>query len=58
MSAGTVPSEQTTALVTAFYLHWLDGMDKHAALKAAQEDLRTSGAVSPYYWGGFILVGS
>lgn len=50
-------------LLTEFYRNWLSGMDKHEALKKAQQLLRTEvkarfgGEDRPYYWGAFVLVG-
>jgi len=63
MTLWEVPADETQELLNDFYLHWLaDGMDKHQALLAAQEDerkivQRRYGSDLPYYWGAFVLVG-
>jgi CHAT domain-containing protein len=63
MTLWEVPAAETQELLNGFYRHWLaDGMDKHRALLAAQEDERKIvqgryGSDLPYYWGAFILVG-
>jgi len=64
MTLWEVPADQAQEILTNFYKHWLDeGLDKHQALRQAQEDERnilrkdpTKGDL-PYYWGAFILVG-
>jgi CHAT domain-containing protein/tetratricopeptide (TPR) repeat protein len=63
MTLWEVPSLETQELLNDFYHHWLeDGMNKHQALFAAQEDERAIvrkryGSELPYYWGAFILIG-
>jgi len=63
MTLWEVPATETQELLSDFYHHWLaDGMDKHQALVAAQEDERKIvqqryGRDLPYYWGAFVLVG-
>jgi tetratricopeptide (TPR) repeat protein/CHAT domain-containing protein len=63
MTLWEVPATETQELLNSFYRHWLsDGMDKHQALLAAQEDERKVvqqryGSDLPYYWGAFVLVG-
>jgi hypothetical protein len=54
----SVPDADTQKLLTNFYKKWLSGMDKHAALKEAQQELqndvrsRFGGDDHPYFWGG------
>jgi len=63
MTLWEVPANETQELLSNFYHHWVaDGMDKHRALVAAQQDERKQvqqryGRDLPYYWGAFILVG-
>jgi len=63
MTLWEVPATETQELLSDFYRHWLaDGMDKHQALLAAQENeqkivQKRYGSDQPYYWGAFILVG-
>jgi CHAT domain-containing protein len=57
MSMWPVSSTMTRDLMTAFYAHWLAGMDKHDALRAAQKDLREQEGAGPSEWGAFVLVG-
>ena len=64
MSMWSVPSVETRELMTAFYVKWLSGEDKHQALHEAQKEMRDkvkarfAGQDRPYYWGAFVLVGS
>jgi CHAT domain-containing protein/Tfp pilus assembly protein PilF len=62
MSLWSVPDKETQELMTLFYGKWLDGMEKHEALRQAQlaerEVVRKRYARDlPYYWGAFVLVG-
>jgi CHAT domain-containing protein/Tfp pilus assembly protein PilF len=62
MSMWSVPDQETQELMTLFYSKWLAGKDKHDALREAQLELREKvkaryGKDSPFYWGGFVLVG-
>ena len=62
MSLWAVQDRETRELMTLFYDKWLSGMDKHAALRAAQLEMRRRvktryGHDLPNYWGGFVLVG-
>jgi len=62
MSLWSVPDEETKELMELFYTHWLNGEEKHAALRAAELDERERvkkryGRDLPYYWGAFVLVG-
>lgn len=58
MSMWKVPDETTHQLMAAFFSNWLGGMEKHAALSAAQQTIRSQpGHESPFYWGAFVLVG-
>ena len=63
MSLWAVPDRETQELMTLFYKHWLSGQEKHLALREAQLELRKRvktqyGQDKPFYWGGFVLVGS
>ncbi len=51
MSLWKVPDQQTSMLMQSFYKHWLNGMNKHDAFRAAQKEVREiyPGA---YYWAG------
>jgi CHAT domain-containing protein len=62
MSMWSVPDRETQELMTKFYVNWLSGMDKHKALRKAQQKERKTvrkryGKDLPYYWGAFVLVG-
>jgi CHAT domain-containing protein/tetratricopeptide (TPR) repeat protein len=62
MSMWSVPDKETQELMGLFYTRWLNGEEKHAALRAAQFELRERvrkryGSDLPYYWGAFVLVG-
>lgn len=56
-----VRDPETKQLMLLFYQYWLSGLDKHAALRRAQlelrDQLRTVGRDSPFFWGAFVLVG-
>ena len=53
-----VPDETTHQLMAAFFSNWLGGMEKRAALSAAQQTVRSQpGHAAPFYWGAFVLVG-
>ena len=62
MSMWSVPDQETRELMELFYTHWLDGEEKHAALRHAELEEREVvqkryGRDLPYYWGAFVLVG-
>ena len=62
MSMWSVPDKETQELMTKFYAKWAAGMDKHQALRAAQEEVRAEvrardGIDEPFFWGAFVLVG-
>ncbi|HEX5274349.1 MAG TPA: CHAT domain-containing protein [Candidatus Rubrimentiphilum sp.] len=63
VSMWSVPDRQTADLMQSFYTYWIaDGMEKHAALRRAQDDERKKviaefGRDLPYYWGAFVLAG-
>ena len=62
MSMWSVPDQETRELMQFFYTHWLNGEEKHAALRAAELEEREQvkkryGSDLPYYWGAFVLVG-
>jgi TonB family protein len=63
MSLWAVPDRETQELMTLFYNKWLAGEDKQQALHDAEMELRATvkaryGEDRPFYWGGFVLVGS
>ena len=55
-SLWNVDDTATQELMTAFYRHVKDGMNKAEALRAAQIEVRQKRR-SPYYWAGFVLTG-
>jgi CHAT domain-containing protein/Tfp pilus assembly protein PilF len=62
MSMWSVPDQETRELMELFYTHWLNGEEKHAALRSAELEEREQvkkryGRDLPYYWGAFKLVG-
>jgi CHAT domain-containing protein len=62
LSMWSVPDKETQELMTKFYAKWAGGMDKHQALRAAQEEVRAEvrardGMDEPFFWGAFVLVG-
>jgi CHAT domain-containing protein len=65
MSLWKVPDAETKDLMTRFYSHWAGGMEKHAALRRAQLEVREAvrrkpehgRADLPFFWGAFVLVG-
>lgn len=59
VSLWPVPDESTARLMTAFYRHWLAGVDKATALRQAQlEIMAVPGWEHPWWWAGFELVGA
>jgi tetratricopeptide (TPR) repeat protein len=56
MSLWSVPSEETTELMTRFYTLMSEGKTKAEALGKAKLDMMKK-KVNPFYWGAFILVG-
>lgn len=55
MSLWKVPDEQTSELMSLFYKHYMNGMNKSSALKEAQLTMKQK-YKNPFYWGGFILL--
>jgi CHAT domain-containing protein len=55
MTMWKVPEKETSDIVTDFYERWMDGVDKHSALLAAQRKARGANR-PPYFWGAFVLV--
>ncbi|MEH2092152.1 CHAT domain-containing protein [Nostoc sp.] len=54
-----VDAESTAQLIGEFYKGLKNGLTKAQALRQAQLSLISSNNYShPYYWAGFILVGS
>jgi CHAT domain-containing protein len=56
MSLWSVPSEETTELMTRFYTLMSEGKTKAEALGKAKMDMMKK-KENPFYWGAFILVG-
>ncbi|MFA6570636.1 MAG: CHAT domain-containing protein, partial [Bacteroidota bacterium] len=56
MSLWTVSDEATQELMSNFYTHWLDGMNKRDAFRTAQLELKQKFS-SSYYWGAFQMIG-
>ena len=61
MSMWSVPDKETQELMSLFYEKWLGGVDKHEALRIAQQEMREWVRVRykqdlPFYWGAFVLV--
>ena len=62
MSLWKLPDRETADIMEGFYIRWLDGEEKAAALRDAQlaliADLRARhGAAHPFFWAGFVLIG-
>jgi len=56
MSLWKVPDNETSELMQIFYKKWLNGMDKHAAFRSAQLELRHKYPHEPKKWAGFVMV--
>lgn len=57
MSLWSVPSKETTELMTSFYKFMSEGKTKAEALRQAKMDLMKK-KPNPFYWGAFVLVGN
>lgn len=57
MSLWKVDDTATQELMTKFYANWLKSGNKPQAFKAALIELKNK-YKDPYFWGGFILIGS
>jgi CHAT domain-containing protein len=57
LSLWSVPSSETTELMTEFYRQMASGVPKAAALRKAQLAMLRK-YPHPFYWGAFLLVGS
>ena len=57
LSLWSVPSRETTELMTEFYRQMANGVAKAAALRQAQLVMLRKYS-HPFYWGAFLLVGS
>jgi CHAT domain-containing protein len=55
MSLWKVPDQQTSELMSFFYINYMNGMTKSQSLKQAQIAMRKK-YKSPFMWGGFILL--
>jgi CHAT domain-containing protein len=56
MSLWSVPSRETTELMTRFYTLMAEGKTKAEALRQAKMDMMKEKR-NPFYWGAFVLVG-
>ncbi len=56
MSLWKVDDTATQKLMEAFYTYWLQGTEKHEALRKAQIEIQQQYKF-PYYWGAFIMIG-
>jgi CHAT domain-containing protein len=56
MSLWKVNDKATQMLMTAFYRYYSKGRTKREALRLAQQEVRESGYMNPYYWAGFIML--
>jgi len=56
MSLWKVDDDATYLMVTEFTKKYADGIEKHLALKEAQQIVRQK-YPHPFYWGAFVLVG-
>ncbi len=57
MSLWSIPSKETTELMTHFYTLMAKGKSKSEALREARLNLMKKKA-NPFYWGAFIMVGN
>lgn len=57
MSLWKVDDAATQQLMSSFYKNWLQTSSKAKAFKMAQQELKAK-YKSPYFWGGFVLIGS
>jgi CHAT domain-containing protein/Flp pilus assembly protein TadD len=62
MSMWSVPDRETSELMKLFYEKWLNGTEKHEALREAELEerevvRRRYEQDIPFYWGAFVLVG-
>ena len=55
MTLWRVPDDTTAKLIQLFYDNWTAGMEKHAAFKKAQQQIRAENP-NPYYWGAFVIL--
>ena len=62
MSLWKVPDKETMQIMTSFYAHLNEGLEKDVALRQAKLDyLNTTNdelLKHPYYWSGFVLSGN
>ena len=57
MSLWSIPSKETTELMTDFYTLWAKGKTKAVAFREARLNLMKK-KPNPFYWGAFIMVGN
>ena len=56
MSLWSVPSQETTELMTSFYTKWAGGKSKAEALREAKLALMKDNP-NPFFWAAFVMVG-
>lgn len=56
MSLWSVPSEETTTIMTKFYTLMAEGNTKSVALRQARLNMMEK-SPNPFYWGAFVMVG-
>ena len=56
MSLWSVPSQETTELMTSFYAKWAGGKSKAEALREAKLQLMKENP-NPFFWAAFVMVG-
>lgn len=55
MTLWRIPDATTAELIRLFYDNWTAGMEKHAAFKKAQKQIREQ-YHNPYFWAGFVIL--